>query len=306
MIRCAILLMFVPVACPTVQRSPGDREVRTEARPPEIDGRDTAVAEATPSAPDAGEAERDAADGAPTTSPETGNGVSGPVVETAAPVSEPVSAVQDLAVEGFHPAAFVAPRKVVALPAPLVVVLHGNFDRPEWECDIWREVASDHGWLLCPRGYPRTDVDPALDRWTYQGRSKLEQEIGRGVEALQRRFPDAVRAEGSVLVGFSLGAHMAIHVAGDKILPFSQMVLGEGGFGMSQPIAQRAARQGIERVVYLCGEKTYCPQGARRANVFWKRARVDAHVVVMPGVGHGYATDFDPFARQVFDQLFPM
>lgn len=54
------------------------------------------------------------------------------------------------------------PEAVVALPngartrRPVLVILHGTADRPDWNCDAWRHITTDSGFVLCPRhGSPR-------------------------------------------------------------------------------------------------------------------------------------------------------
>jgi hypothetical protein len=41
-----------------------------------------------------------------------------------------------LAVEGWRAASHVGPDVAEAWPQPVTIVLHGNFDRPEWECEV--------------------------------------------------------------------------------------------------------------------------------------------------------------------------
>ncbi len=209
--------------------------------------------------------------------------------------------VLEVPLEGFNPMVYVEPRSNVASPAPLVVVLHGNFDRPEWECDTWREEASKLGWLLCPRGYPRGDVDPSLDRWTYHGRGKLAVEITRGVEKLQEMYPGRISLDEAVLIGLSLGANMAPRLASMKILPFRALILVEGGYQVDDGIARSAARKGIERVVYVCGEHTPCPRRVGTLERIWKRAGVVPLSLIMAGAGHEYGSNFDATAREVLD-----
>ncbi len=229
------------------------------------------------------------------------------------PLDEPATdsifprGVVDLPLEGFHPAVFVAPDRTVgsALSWPLTVVLHGNFDRPEWECEIWAKAARSRGWLLCPRGVPRQDVSPRLDRWTYRGRALIAREIVGGVAALERRFPGKVRRDDALLVGFSLGANIAPRLLAMKGLPFRGVVLAEGGLSVTADLARGAARRGVRRVVHLCGEQTICPARARTLLPFWRRAKVAARVLVMEGVGHGYPTDFDDLASRALAAVGP-
>jgi dienelactone hydrolase len=215
--------------------------------------------------------------------------------------------VVDLPLPGpLHPAAYVAPDPSIGPPPwPLVVVLHGNFDRPEWECETWAAEGRKRGWVLCPRGIPRTDAPPEADRWFYSNRVALAEELRAAVAELERVHPGLVRDDGAVVIGFSLGAHMAPRLVGSGALPFQPvaLVLGEGGYGVTAEVARSVARRGVRAVAYLCGGRTGCPSMARNASRAWRAARITPGVVVMPGVGHGYADDFEPFARETFEAL---
>jgi hypothetical protein len=178
-------------------------------------------------------------------------------------------------------------------------VLHGNFDRPEWECETWEPAARPHGWVLCTRGIPRTDVDRREDRWTYAGPLPATQELEAGVAALEARFPGAVRRDDAWLVGFSLGAIYAASVVRTSTLSFSALILVEGGADVSDWLARTLHGKGIRAVAYLCGEVTGCAGRARGAAKAWTRAGVAARVFVMPRTGHGYSDDFDPLGREV-------
>src|SRR5690606_15835456 len=101
---------------------------------------------------------------------------------------------------------------IVSLPLgatekrPVVVALHGNYDRPEWQCEIWRGITGGFAFVLCPRGIPRAGAPKSEDRWEYAGVDKTEKELVAGLEALAKRYPSWVD-EGPVLfTGFSLGA----------------------------------------------------------------------------------------------------
>lgn len=211
--------------------------------------------------------------------------------------------VVELPIEGFNPAAYVAPDQSTPPPWPLIVILHGNFDRPEWQCQTWAKEGRSRGWILCPRGYQRDDAPAEYDRWTYKGRGNLAKELAAGVTALKAAHPDLVREDDAMLIGFSLGAHMAPRFVSTKVLGFRSLVLAEGGYQVTQEVARSTRRHGIEKVVYLCGEKTACAMRAKQLNRFFKRAGVEAQTVVMPGVGHGYPDDVEPIAQQTFQLL---
>ncbi|HEY3237631.1 MAG TPA: hypothetical protein VGJ84_23120, partial [Polyangiaceae bacterium] len=116
--------------------------------------------------------------------------------------AEPTLALE---VPGFRTAVVSVPTGARE-PRPVWVALHGNFDRPEWQCGVWREVTGAFPFILCPRGSPRTDAPKSLDRWTYLGVAQTEKELEAGLEALRSRFTGYVSDGTVVFLGFSLGA----------------------------------------------------------------------------------------------------
>jgi pimeloyl-ACP methyl ester carboxylesterase len=208
-----------------------------------------------------------------------------------------------LPVEGFGAAVVVPPAPSVPLPAPPIVILHGNFDRPEWECGKWAPVAAAHGWLLCPRGSPRTDVAAELDRWTWESAEAASREVGAASRALGEAWPGLVREDGALLVGFSLGARHAPAAAAAAGSRFAALVLVEQGFAVTSAVVRAACDAGVARVVYVCGERTECSTRAGRASALWRRAGAEVEVLVMDGVGHAYPEEFDPLAERVFEAL---
>lgn len=209
-----------------------------------------------------------------------------------------------LPVDGFESAVVVPPAPSFPMPAPTIVILHGNFDRPEWQCATWSPVGMRHGWLLCPRGTPRTDVDAELDRWTWDGPEAAARETVAALRALQTAWPGRVGEDHAVLVGFSLGARYAPVVAAAEVgLRFASLVLVEQGFAVTSAEVQAAREAGVERVLYVCGERTECAGRAAAASVRWKRVGAAVDVLVMEGVGHAYPDEFDPLAERVFEAL---
>ena len=226
----------------------------------------------------------------------------------AASVSEGPAAPPDgpfaLPVDGFESAVVVPPAPSLPAPAPVIVILHGNFDRPEWQCATWSPVGTSHGWLLCPRGTPRTDVDAALERWTWDGPEAAARETAAALRALRTARSGLVAENHAVLVGFSLGARYAPAVAAADVgLRFASLVLVEQGFAVTSAEVQAAREAGVERVLYVCGERTECPTRAEAASVRWRRAGAAVDVLVMEGVGHAYPDEFDPLAERVFEAL---
>jgi len=228
----------------------------------------------------------------------------GEAAPDATEASVPAAAPFDLAIDGFEPAVVVPPDGSSPPPWRLVVVLHGNFDRPEWECETWRAVGGRKGWLLCPRGIPREDAEPDLDRWTYRTAHDVAKETAAAVEALRDARPGEVREDGAVLVGFSLGAHMAWRVVASRAAPvFELVVFGEGGYFVEADSARQAVDRGVRKVLFLCGELTRCVDSVEQAERRWRSGGAEVERIVMPGTAHEYAADFDPIAQRIFQWL---
>src|SRR5688572_30141671 len=84
--------------------------------------------------------------------------------------------LQELLVPGFG-AAVVSVPVGTRTPRPVVLALHGNYDRPEWQCEVWRDITGGFPWVLCPRGVPRGDAPKSADRWTYTTAAKVTEEV---------------------------------------------------------------------------------------------------------------------------------
>jgi pimeloyl-ACP methyl ester carboxylesterase len=205
----------------------------------------------------------------------------------------------DLPVPGHRPAVLVAPRGAGPPPWPVVLILHGNFDRPEWECTWWQKSARPHGWLLCPRGVPRPGASRRLDRWTYPGSAALVREVHAALDHLAQRFPGRIREDRALLIGFSLGAILSGRVLQRCRLRVRGAVLVEGGAGIDIARMRIAEKRGLQRVAYLCGERSGCRHRVPRARRRWRRAGVQTRLWIMPDVGHGYSDDFEPLGRKV-------
>ena len=143
-----------------------------------------------------------------------------------------------LEVEGYRPA-------IVSVPAgarrarPVLVALHGNFDRPEWQCEVWRGITS-FPFILCPRGIPRGDAPKSLDRWTYGGLKATEAELMAGLEALKKRFGAYIDDGPLLYTGFSLGAIYGARMLRDHPEQFPRAVLTEGGYeSWARPAAKK-------------------------------------------------------------------
>ncbi|MBI5478309.1 MAG: hypothetical protein HY906_05600 [Deltaproteobacteria bacterium] len=212
---------------------------------------------------------------------------------------EPLAALD---VPGFQPA-------VVSLPLgtrdlrPVLVATHGNFDRPEWQCEIWREIVRDVGFVLCPRGVRRDDTlhyPKDYVRYHYRSNARLEQEIAVGLAALRRRFPGRVDPGPIVYAGFSQGAIMGVPIVKRAPASYPRVVLLEGGAGgLDGATIKTLARGGVRRVLFACGQPG-CARTAKRVAKQLEAARIGARVLYSGNVGHSYA---ELVSRQVRAEL---
>ena len=200
------------------------------------------------------------------------------------PTPEPIVSLE---VEGFRDAA-------VSLPVhargrrPVVIALHGNYDRPEWQCDVWRDITEAFPFVLCPRGIPRTDAPKSEDRWTWGSLTRTKKEVLAALDALRARYPDHV-AEGSVVfTGFSLGAILGRFIVSSEAKTFPRAVLIEGGYdGWTIGFAKRFHDAGGERVLFACGQAA-CRLASQAASRVAEKTDVGARVTFGGNVGHTY------------------
>jgi pimeloyl-ACP methyl ester carboxylesterase len=172
---------------------------------------------------------------------------------------------------------------------PVIIATHGNYDRPEWQCEVWREIIGDRAFVLCPRGTQRLD-SPSRDdiRFTYDSNAALEREIDAALAALAARFPDFVDVERPVYAGFSLGAIMGATIAARRPAFLSRAVLIEGGHDKWTPQSAKAFASGAGgRVLFVCSQAA-CAADARLAAARLVRAGAEARVVRGQDVGHRY------------------
>lgn len=172
---------------------------------------------------------------------------------------------------------------------PVLIATHGNFDRPEWQCEVWRGIVESRAFILCPRGVARPD-SPSRDdiRFTYPSNAALEAEIDAGLRALKDRFPDFVDPGPAVYTGFSLGAIMGVSIAARAPARTPRLVLIEGGHDKWTQVTARAfAEGGGLRVLFVCSQGS-CASDARLAAARVQRAGVETRVVKGPDVGHRY------------------
>ena len=209
-----------------------------------------------------------------------------------------------LLVDGFAPSSHVGPENKSGKDAPLVVVLHGNYDRPEWECETWARIAGFHGWILCPRGIPTPWASPDEDRWMYRGSAAVLREINAAVAALKAAYPGAVRDGDWMLVGFSLGASLAPNIVAAAPGVFDYLYLVEGGATKLDTGRIRALKRAGIRGIGLAQATSKNRKAAQAAMVRLKKLGLFTVYVDMAGAGHNYRDDFTTTGRASLKELF--
>jgi hypothetical protein len=184
------------------------------------------------------------------------------------------------------------PEAVVSVPngatsvRPVVVVLHGSGDRPDWNCDAWRHITDAHGFVLCPRGdYVPLESTAGDRRYTLRGGAHLRAYLEGALEALATRFAGYVDVERPIVTGFSLGATEIAQLALSDPARFPRIAVLEGGYNVWTPsaVAAFAARGGL-RVLFGCGS-TWCMPPAQAAVKRLNLGDVQARLV-FAAVGH--------------------
>jgi predicted esterase len=194
----------------------------------------------------------------------------------------------ELEVPGFAPAVVSIPQGAQN-PIPVLVAAHGNYDRPEWQCEIWREMVKNRGFVLCPRGVKRFDSPSRQDtRYEYSGIKQLGNEITAAIEALHTRFPNFMTKSDMIFLGFSQGAIYGSLWIQSHAEIFSRLILIEGGQRMWVPLlAKRYATTGAHRVLFGCGQAG-CFASSTQSVRALERSGVPARVVFKKHVGHTY------------------
>lgn len=192
-----------------------------------------------------------------------------------------------LEVPGFQPAVVSVPLGTRG-PRPVAVALHGNFDRPEWQCGVWRPIVGERGFVLCPRGVPRRDVPREMDRWEYTSQPAFAREIDAALAALAARFGAHVDGGPVLFIGFSLGAIYGAPLVQRAPARFPRAVLIEGGLGAWTPAtARRFSAAGGQRLLFGCGQPD-CMTRSKRMIAALEKAGLPARQGGDGKAGHTY------------------
>ncbi|NUP14182.1 MAG: hypothetical protein HOW73_49745 [Polyangiaceae bacterium] len=188
---------------------------------------------------------------------------------------------------------------------PLVVATHGNYDRPEWQCEVFRTIVSDSAFVLCPRGIQRPD-SPSHDdvRFTYANNRKLEAEIDAARKAFEARYGDRLAPGPAIYAGFSLGAIMGVAILGrTKKGVYDRAVFVEGGYDRIDAKTARAlADAGIVKVLIACGQAACLHSSKAKVSVLDK-VGISTKAVGVKNAGHAYDGEVATAVREAWSWL---
>jgi len=192
-----------------------------------------------------------------------------------------------LEVAGFRPAVVSVPVSTKR-PRPIALALHGNYDRPEWQCGVWNEVVRGRAFVLCPRGVPRRGAPAAADRWEYASARAMKSEIEAAVTALRARFREFVAPGPLLFIGFSLGAGYGAPLVQAEPELYPRAIFIEGGISAwSVAAAKRFAKAGGQKLILACGQAGCLTQVKQLAPAL-TRAGLDTRAGGSASAGHTY------------------
>jgi pimeloyl-ACP methyl ester carboxylesterase len=205
---------------------------------------------------------------------------------------------ESLPVEG-HPDAWISLPTGATSKRPVVVVVHGAGDRPDWQCGGWRRATAEYPFIVCPRGVVSTSESRKGDvRYTLAGGPGLVATIDGALAALAARYPKYADITPPVLLaGFSLGSYEILPIAMKDARRFPSLVLVEGlTDGFDDARARAFATAGGERVLFACGQRG-CDAAARAAaRRIMQRDGLEAAEVYAP-VDHTFAPPLEDAVR---------
>jgi pimeloyl-ACP methyl ester carboxylesterase len=140
---------------------------------------------------------------------------------------------------------------------PVVVLIHGAGDRPDWQCGGWRHATDEYAFIVCPRGHVDKASSTKNDvRYTHIGGESLLAYVDASLEALAARYPDYVDTSMPLYAGFSLGAAEIVALAVKSPSRFPRLALVEGATtSWSNARVDEYLKGGGKRVLYGCGQE---------------------------------------------------
>lgn len=165
-----------------------------------------------------------------------------------------------LAVEGFGAASVALPLGATT-PRPIVVVLHGRGDRPEWQCGSFRGVLGARAFVLCPAGQSASG-----GTYGWGSFDDTAAELRAALKALKARYGAHVAKGSIVLVGYGEGADHAVDLARQEPSFFARVAVVNGDPAAFTPTASKIfAERGGKRALFFCTSAECERRGTERA-----------------------------------------
>jgi predicted esterase len=179
---------------------------------------------------------------------------------------------------------------------PVTVMLHGMCGAPERECPSYVEAATQVGWLVCPRA--PVECEGGGHSWSSPSTDGV---IEAALTELERRFPEQTQIDQNrVLVGFSLGAITAMHVAhGGRGRYRDVILIGAKIF----PDERRLLEAKVARLVLVSGDYDMMHDHMQREYQRLQQRGYPAFFVSLGKIGHAYPSDMSAQMTRIFDDL---
>ena len=199
--------------------------------------------------------------------------------------------------ESKHPPLLVYPAST-GKAKPLVVFLHGMCDAPENECPSFAGDATRNRVVLCPRANLRCDGGGTI--WSGRGEVRVAL-LDSFLDRATRALPAAIdRSQKPTLIGFSLGAFVALDVAQRSPGTYKNLIL----LGAKvEPDARLLLESGVESVLLGTGDRDLMKHHMEGVAARLATKGIRSRFVGMGDVGHWFARDMDAWLTDAFTWL---
>jgi len=186
----------------------------------------------------------------------------------------------------------------VAVPPELgrhrvIANLHGLCNPPGYACGYWTEVASEHGFLVCPEGNTTCGAG-GPPSWN-ESFGAMDQDLEKALNVVDAQYPDEITREGAILTGFSRGGWAVPAIAAMHKGRWPYLIINEADVTLSRASLEAA---GVNAAVLMAGEWGSQLPGERQTVARLRKEGFRAELIVMPKAGHYYSANISELMRQ--------